>query len=178
MKHLSKLYSGKNIITGMLIYGVGDTIAALLAGEFVLSRLLGMSFVGALIYSVEIPHYFRWVEKRTAKGVDIEVSRLGSELFLSSIPRSLFKTFLALLYFNPLWIMRHFLFIALFTGEIHSIFFSLFSIALNSFLIAIPVTITANFIIQNIIELKHRFIASALFSCAMAIYYPLMLLLE
>ena len=76
----------QDIVTGMLIYGVGDTIAALLSGEFVLLRLIGMSFVGALIYGAEIPHYFRWVDKRTQDHKDQEVHLRNSEGKRKNLP--------------------------------------------------------------------------------------------
>jgi len=177
----SKIYQRKDIITGMLIYGVGDTIAALLSGEFVLLRLIGMSFVGALIYGAEIPYYFRWVDKRTQNHKAQEKNLKSSEgkhknLLVLRQPwkRSLHRTLLAMLYFNPLWVMRHLVFITLFSGAIDSVSLSLFHVALHSFLIAIPITATANLFIQNIIPLTYRFMASAFFSCSMAIYYPLM----
>ena len=178
MTPFSKIYQPKDIITGMLIYGVGDTIAALLSGEFVLLRLIGMSFVGALIYGAEIPHYFRWVDKRTqdhkAHLKSSEGKRENPPVFPQRWKRSLHRTLLAMLYFNPLWIMRHLVFIALFSGAFGSVSLSLFYVALHSFLIAIPITATANLFIQNSIPLTYRFMASAFFSCGMAIYYPLM----
>ena len=167
----------------MLIYGVGDTIAALLSGEFFLLRLIGMSFVGALIYGAEIPNYFRWVEKATQdhkyqeKNLkSSEGKRKGFSLLRQPWQGSLHRTLLAMLYFNPLWVMRHLVFIALFNGAVDSVSvsLSLFYVALHSFLIAIPITATANLFIQNIIPLTYRFMASAFFSCSMAIYYPLM----
>ncbi|MCK5821121.1 MAG: hypothetical protein KAH17_04515, partial [Bacteroidales bacterium] len=42
-----------------------------------------------------------------------------------------------------------------------------------SFLVNIPISIVANYIIQNIIHLKWRFFSSAAFSALMAIYYAL-----
>lgn len=177
----SKIYQRKDIVTGMLIYGVGDTIAALLSGEFFLLRTLGMSVVGALIYGAEIPHYFRWVDKRTQDHKDQKEHLKSSERKRKNFPllrqpwkRALHRTLLATLYFNPLWVMRHLVFIALFSGVVDSVSLSLFYVALHSFLIAIPITATANLFIQNIIPLTYRFMASAVFSCSMAIYYPLM----
>jgi len=169
MKRLNNsVYRRNDVLTGMVVYGVGDTIAALLAGDFVLFRLLGMSAVGALLYSAEIPNYFRWVEKVTSRKVQ----------------HSVYRTLLAMLYFNPLWVARHLLFIKFFSEgggfiqeEAFAALYEVFVIALNSFLIAIPITVTVNMLIQNGLVLKYRFIASALFSCAMAVYYPLMSLL-
>ena len=62
-RNILKLYSVNNIITGALIYGMGDTIASLVLVQFNLHELsllrcLGMSLIGALLYSIEIPHIF------------------------------------------------------------------------------------------------------------------------
>ena len=153
-----RLYTRRNLLVGLLVYGIGDALAALLSGHVSVSRLLGMMLVGALVYGAEIPHYFGWVE-RTTRG-------------LSSGNRLLVRTALALLYFNPLWVARHLLFIALFgsgTVDCH-----LLTLAWQSFVRALPLTICANVIIQNVISLPHRFLASALFSGFMAVCYPLL----
>lgn len=86
---------------------------------------------------------------------------------------TLAKTVLAVLYFNPLWIARHLLFIKLFSGQFEGIGFNLMQIALWSFLVNIPISFIANYVIQNRIKLKWRFLGSATFSALMAIYYAL-----
>lgn len=156
----SQLYTKRDLVTGLFIYGVGDAIAALLSDAFSTQRLLGMALVGALLYGLEIPRYFHWVANKTRA--------------LSKTKGALARTLLAMLYFNPLWVARHLAFITLLNGE--SLSSSLPSLALQSFLSAMPITITANMLIQNVVPLKNRFIASALFSCCMAIYYPLVAL--
>jgi len=153
------VFSRQNILKGAIIYSIGDTIAALFLGEFLLTRLLGMIFVGATFYAFEIPNYFAWIEKTTAayKG------------FLLSI----YKTALAILYFNPLWIARHLLFILVFSNKFGDVSWDLLRVALLSFLVNIPISLIANFIIQNKMPYKWRFFASAIFSALMAIYYAL-----
>lgn len=151
------LYTVKSILTGLLIYGIGDGIAALLVGEFSFQRIIGMALIGAFLYGLEIPHYFQWVESKTQS---IE----GWSLIAA-------KTTLAMLYFNPLWVARHLAFIMLLNG--YPVSGDIIMVALHSFLTALPITILANVIIQNVIHLKHRFMASAMFSCSMAIIYPL-----
>jgi hypothetical protein len=156
-------YSKHNIIRGALIYSAGDTIAALLLHSFSWERLLGMMLVGATFYAFEIPNYFSWIEKKVK----------GQSAYRSS----LFKTGLAVLYFNPLWIARHLLFIMIFSGQIQQVSWDLLRIASLSFLVNIPISIIANFIIQNKITLKWRFLASAIFSALMAIYYAMSIVL-
>jgi len=156
-------YSKQNILRGAIIYASGDTIAAFLLNAFSWERLVGMVVVGATFYAFEIPNYFNWIEKRVK----------GEKGFRTS----LYKTALAVLYFNPLWIARHLFFILLFTGQIHEISWDLLRIASWSFLVNIPISLVANFIIQNKISLKWRFLASAIFSALMAIYYALSIVL-
>ena len=118
-----------------------------------------MLLVGATIYAFEIPNYFDWIVKKTEH--------------LKGLKATLFKTGLAILYFNPLWIARHLFFIKLFSGEFESINWSLIEIAFWSFLANILISFFANYIVQNKFKLKWRFLASAIFSAIMAIYYAL-----
>ena len=118
-----------------------------------------MILVGATIYAFEIPNYFTWIDKKTKQ--------------LSGIKKTLTKTSLAVAYFNPLWIFRHLAFIKLFSGNFNNINFNLLEIAFLSFLVNIPISFLANYIIQNNIKLNWRFISSAIFSAIMAIYYAL-----
>ena len=116
-------------------------------------------FIGATIYAFEIPNYFAWIDVKTSS--------------FNGIKQTLANTGLAILYFNPLWIFRHLAFIKLFAGKFEEINSSLLEIAFLSFIVNIPISFIANYIIQNRIKLDWRFIASAIFSALMAIYYAL-----
>jgi len=118
-----------------------------------------MVLVGATVYAFEIPNYFDWIVKKTEH--------------LKGIKATLTKTGLAILYFNPLWIARHLVFIKLFSGQLESIGWSLLEIAFWSFVANILISFIANYIIQNRFKLKWRFLGSAIFSALMAIYYAL-----
>jgi uncharacterized membrane protein YvlD (DUF360 family) len=83
------------------------------------------------------------------------------------------KAAIVLLYFNPLWIARHLCLLLIFSGNFSQINFNILKVGLFSFLINIPISILANYYIQNKILLKDRFIASAIFSGLMAIYYSM-----
>ncbi|WP_204336750.1 hypothetical protein [Cryomorpha ignava] len=120
---------------------------------------MGIMLVGATLYAFEIPNYFAWIEKRT--------------LSLSGIKKTLAKTGLAIAYFNPIWIFRHLAFIKLFSGNYAQINGNLLRIAFWSFLLNIPISFLANYLIQNKVKLDWRFIASAIFSAIMAVYYAL-----
>ncbi len=118
-----------------------------------------MVLIGATVYAFEIPNYFKWIDQKTKA--------------LSGIKLTLTKTALAIAYFNPLWIWRHLVFIKLFSGNLEEINFNLLIIACLSFLVNIPISFVANYLIQNKIKLNWRFLASATFSALMAIYYAL-----
>jgi hypothetical protein len=157
------IYTPKNILRGTLIYSSGDTVAALLTGDFSWQRWLAVAIAGATFYAFEIPNYFQWIERRTAH--------------LQGMKAALVKTALALVYFNPLWIARHMAIIRLASPGGEPPGWDLISIAGWSFLVNIPVSFAANYLIQNLIMLRWRFVASAVFSALMAIYYALSLLL-
>jgi len=148
--------SRADILRGLTIYSSGDSIAALLLGQFSWHRLVGMAFVGATVYAVEIPNVFRWIDRVA-----------GEPGLITSVKR----TALALLYFNPVWIARHLFFIRLFSGDWHDVGWHLLRLGLLAFLANIPISLVANYLIQNAIPLRWRFLASAIFSALMAVYY-------
>lgn len=157
MKFLPSVKDARN---GAIIYAAGDTIAAIILGQFSLLRLVGMMLIGSTIYATEIPTYFRWIDRRTAnleRGLRYAITR----------------TILALLYFNPLWIARHLAFIALLNCDWHSINAGLMQAAFMSWLVNIPLSTIGNAIIQIKLPLRWRFVGSAVFSGIMAIYYAI-----
>ncbi len=155
--------SKKDIFSGLLIYSIGDTIAAVILDQFLWLRLLGICVVGACLYAVEIPNYFRWIDQQSSSNVTTP----------TAFKKSCRRTILALLYFNPLWIARHLFFINLFSQNWAHLNWALFIIGLKSFFVNIPLSVTANYLIQNKIRYSCRFISSAIFSSLMAIYYAL-----
>ena len=158
--YLSLEYKLSNIIRGGIIYCGGDTVAALILGEFAMIRMLSMLVIGSTIYAFEIPNYFKWIDKKT--------------IALSGLKKALTKTGLALLYFNPLWIARHLFFIQVSMLQWQEIsVVSLINIGFYSFLVNIPIAIIANYLIQNKVNVNWRFMASAIFSALMAIYYAM-----
>ncbi|MFT4660374.1 MAG: hypothetical protein ACI8XB_000642 [Patiriisocius sp.] len=151
------IYTRSNIINGALIYAIGDTLASFILDEFSVYRIFGMLILGATIYAFEIPNYYNWIERKTEH-------LLGAK-------KTWAKTGWATVYFNPLWVARHLLFIKLFAGQFEQINMNLLEIAWLSFLFNIPISIIGNYIIQNKISLDWRFFASSVFSAIMAIYY-------
>ncbi len=121
--------------------------------------MLGVAFIGATLYTFEIPNYFRWINSHTAT--------------LSGISAGIRRAILGVIYFNPLWIARHIALIQICSGNVDAISWELLNIGLWSFIVNLPLGMTANFFIQNKIPLKGRFLASSLFSALMAVYYAL-----
>lgn len=148
-----------NSIKGGLIYLAGDSIAALLSNELDWLRAAGILFVGATLYAFEIPNYFNWIDKKMSGKIGLKFSIIRATLSMA--------------FFNPLWIARHILFIKLFTLQFEQIGWNLIWIGTISFVVNVPISLGANYIIQNKISLENRFIASAIFSGIMAVYYSL-----
>lgn len=155
---MKSLLTKRNSLHGAIIYSLGDSCAALLTGEFQVSRLVGMMLLGGSLYAIEIPLYFAWLKHR-----------FGKQGFVNGIKRAL----LAQAFFNPLWIARHLAFINFFSGQFAAIQWNLIGIGLDSFMQILPVTLLVNYVIQNFIPHSWRFFASAGFSTLMAIYYAL-----
>lgn len=149
----------QDIITGAVFYTVGDTIAALLSDEFSWLRMLGMVFIGGVLYAWEIPAYFRFIDRLSGR----------FEGWKSSVLRMV----MAQVYFNPIWIFRHLAMIKLLLLRTDLLNSELLTIAWYSFLWNIPVSLFANYVIQNIVREKYRFLANAIFSGMMAVYYAL-----
>lgn len=137
----------------------GDTAAALISDEASLVRSIGMFFIGSTLYATEIRAYFSWIEKRVNT--------------MSGFRKTISKTLMAIIYFNPLWIARHLCFVYLLSGRADLITFHIAGVALIAFAVNIPVSIIGNYLIQNKIHLEYRFWSSAAFSGLMAVYYSM-----
>ena len=149
------IFKQSESIKGALTFGVFDTIAALILGEFSWLRMVGMSLIGASIYAIEIPSFFAWIQ--------------GKSQSMSAVKGNWYKTFMTVAYFNPLWIARHMCFIYLLNQQ--TITWGVMGAAWQSFLYGMPVSIVANYLIQNHTPMQHRFLVSSLFSGCMAIFY-------
>lgn len=143
----------RTALRGGLIYCGGDSAATLIAGEFLYGRALGLFLTGSLLYAWEIGAYFAWIERRAEQ--------------------PWLRALLAQAWFNPLWIARHLLLIRVFSGRWQAIDWDLLQIAWSSFWHIVPIGLLMNYLIQNRIALKWRFLASATYSALMAIYLAL-----
>ncbi|MBD3367580.1 MAG: hypothetical protein GF405_05345 [Candidatus Eisenbacteria bacterium] len=153
-------YEKRDVLFGLVVYAAGDTVATLILGTYDPVRMLGMMLVGATIYAFEIPNYCERIE-------------ICSNQVCGPVRGALAKTGLALLYFNPLWIARHLLFIAIFSGNWSDVGLPILMTALISWVVNIPISITGNAVIQLAIPLRWRFLGSAVFSALLAVYYAL-----
>jgi hypothetical protein len=154
-------FFGRDRWTGLIAYPAGDTIAQIIMGDPALLRVAAMAIVGGPVYAFEIPRWFAWIDRR--------------------FPQWWARTIAAIVYFNPLWIARHLLVITLSTaGERltetefwRSAIVDALSTGTRSFAGAIVLSAISNYLIQNPVPLRHRFLASAIFSGLMAVYYAL-----
>lgn len=151
----------KNQIRGLIIYPLGDSIAQVILGDVNYWRIGILALVGCFLYSFEIGKWFSYIDKK--------------------FKNPLLKTSLAVIYFNPLWIARHFLFIELATRpelftdthDFGQLLVKVIGAGTRSFMGAILVSLPVNYYIQNKAPLKNRFLLSATFSALMGIYYAL-----
>jgi hypothetical protein len=150
--------SWQNALRGALVYTSGDTAAALLLDQFTAARMFGIMLVGSTLYAVEIPAYFRWVERG-----------FGG----AGWRRAIGKALLAQAFFNPLWIARHLALVKCFGGHFDEIDGRLLVTATESFLHMLPVGVVMNYLIQNRVPLSWRFFASACYSAVTTLYFAL-----
>lgn len=150
----------KDILWGGIILAVSDGFAAYLTGGFSWIRFFGLLVIGSTLYAVEIPTFFAWLEKYT-------------KAHYTSLKRKIIKAVAVVIFFNPIWLFRHFAFIDVFTGQFDLINLHLLQTASLSYLVNIPMSLIGNYIIQNVIALNWRFIASSIYSAIMIIYFAL-----
>ncbi len=152
-------FSKRNAVQSALIYSSGDAIAALILSSWSFERMIGIAIIGGTLYALEIPNYFHWIHTRTEA--------------LNKFPAAVQRTIYAMLYFNPIWIARHLAFVQIFSGQTFQLSWTLFWTGYNSFAVNIPVTVVINYLIQNRVPIRRRFLTSSIFSGVMAIYYAM-----
>jgi len=147
-----------NVVTGAILFAAGDSIGTLISGDFLYQRMLGMMLLGGSLYAWEIPVYFAHLQRRFNK---------------QGYPNAFQRTLAAGLFFNPLWIARHLLFIKLFSGQWQTISLDILVIATESFVFCFPFSLLANYLIQNVISFRWRFFVSSIYSALTVIYFAL-----
>nr|VFK19071.1 MAG: hypothetical protein BECKLPF1236A_GA0070988_102144 [Candidatus Kentron sp. LPFa]VFK35045.1 MAG: hypothetical protein BECKLPF1236C_GA0070990_103265 [Candidatus Kentron sp. LPFa] len=131
------------MLQGGIAYSVGNTIATLILGGFSIYRMIGIMFAGGILYAIEIPNYFRWIDDRIMND--------------ASLIASLKKTILVIFYFNPIWITRHLFFINFFSWNWHQINLELIIMGTLSFIASLPISLAVNYINKNKLPYHWRF---------------------
>jgi len=173
----------REMLRGALIYSLGDTAGMLIRGEFVLTRALALALIGGTLYAREVPAWFRWIDRRfpresaadgrgAGRAGDASGDASGAASGAGVLARWR-RALAALLYFNPLWIARHLLFLKLGAGLWSEITPALLLVGARSFAVNLPLTALGNYVIQNRLPARQRFAASAIFSSLMAVSYAL-----
>lgn len=167
-----------------VLYPAGDLIAQCIIGEFSLNRLLALSLIGGLVYQYEVPLWFRWLDHR--RFTDMQLQRFPLLKHLTLPQDDLHRlgwfgrTLGAMVYFSPVWIVRHMLVLKIATTPWAQIAWAssinlLWSASCKSFLVNMPFSLLGNYMIQAKMPLKYRFLGSiimtGLFSIAYALAY-------
>src|SRR5579885_1334212 len=161
----------QSFLVGLLVYPLGDLSAQLILGQVDLLRLLIVALVGATLYRFEVPRWFAWLDRIAISQSTVVRFPVLRRLVArpaqadSGMPLNwLGRTLLAMAYFNPLWIARHIFFIRLPGNLLH---FSLGAALLaaiaagaKSFLVNAPFAVLGNYIVQNHITRKWRFLGN------------------
>lgn len=138
---------------------MADLLVQLSMHEFNAMRLVTVALAGGLVYRREIPTWFLQLDLANLSGVG--------------------RTIGSLVYFNPLWIARHMLFIKIATSswaEITSgaLVFVALLIGIKSFLLNLPLSFAGNYIIQTKLPVDIRYLGSIVLSGLLAIIYAMM----
>ena len=150
--------SRQDVITGAVLFATGDSIGTLLTGDFLYQRMLAMLVLGGSLYAWEIPSYFGFLQRR-----------FNQPGYLDALKRTLS----AALFFNPLWIARHMIFLKLFAGEWAAVSPDILVLATHAFIYCFPVSLLVNYIILNVISYRWRFFSSSIYSALTVIYFAL-----
>jgi hypothetical protein len=174
----------RNIIEGLLVYGLGDLLAQIILGTPSLIRTIGVALIGSSIYALEVPLWFRMIEGTFCLASDkIRACQMFQEPDRQNICHLDYKgrTLMAMSYFNPIWIARHMFFLSLLISLSNGtafispfrIFVNLIPVAAKSFLFCIPITVIGNYLVQNRIKMRYRLIGSAILSAICVFWFAI-----
>ncbi len=173
-----------NYLIGGAIFALGDLIAQITNHDISLTRVLGIFLIASTLYALELDNYFKFLANWKSPKPFLSTllwDSLGEGYKLNWLGR----TIGAILFFNPLWIARHFLFIDLFRDNFRGLIscihlncpvdlLSLLNTSTKSFILGIPLAFIGNYVVQVKVPLKYRFIGSSILSLLFAIYYGIM----
>ncbi len=167
------------ILIPILVYPAGDFIAQIILQDFNVYRLLSLLFLAVAFYQWEIPMFFKWIASYEVSEDDYKKLSLFKFMFNSDRKfNAVGTTTLSTLYFNPLWIARHMFFITIGASlfavtDIKGELLSTVLLGAKSFMATLPVALIGNYIIQNKLSFKQRFLGSAVLSGMLAIAYAI-----
>jgi hypothetical protein len=168
----------RDAIVGWTVYPLGDLVAQLIGGHVQWQRLVVMAIAGGVIYRFEVPRWFRLLDR-----FEFDEATVARKRFARLLARPdrhlnwIGRTLGAILYFNPLWIARHMLFIRLAADPaslLHgAAYLATLTAACKSFVVNLPISLAGNYLIQMRVPLRWRFLASSIFSAMLATAYAL-----
>lgn len=170
-----------NLLIGWVLYPLGDLVGQLIMGEFSALRVLVVMLVGGIFYRLEIPFWFRKLESLEISSSSMEkfsilklITGKGEPVRLNWLG----KTIGATLYFNPLWMARHMFFIICATTPLNDIevgqaIEQSLRTGTMSFFTNLPITVIANYLIQEHLPLKRRFLGSAILTTVLTVKYAI-----
>ncbi len=168
----------RDAVVEWTVYPLGDLVAQLISGHVQWQRLVVMAIAGGLVYRYEVPAWFRNLDRFEFSPLTLDRSRLARA---TASPDGhlnwLGRTLGAILYFNPLWVARHLIFIRLGSDPaslLHaSSYLAAVTIGIKSFLVNLPISFAGNYVIQMCLPLRWRFLGSSIFSAILATAYAL-----
>lgn len=171
-----------NHLIGWFVYPAGDLVGQLILGDVNVLRVAVLMLAGGLFYRLEIPAWFRLLDSLSPDRQTI-IKHSALPLFTKvegdTVKLNWFgRTVGAMVYFNPLWIARHMLFISLVTTSFAEVSWwkyvgSVLSAGAISFLTNFPFSLVGNYLIQVRVPLRGRFFGSALLTTLLTIKYAI-----
>lgn len=166
----------RNRIVGWTIYALGDLVAQIITGDIELRRMVVLAFAGGMIYRFEVPWWFEELDSFEAGPLWRERFRFffNDDGSLNALGRTLGS----MLYFNPLWIARHMLFIRLAVDPQSVAHFGrtlaeVLALGAKSFIVNLPISLIGTYNVQMHVPLSWRFVAGSGLSAVLAIAYAL-----
>lgn len=167
-----------DIFVGLMMYPMGDLIGQVITGDISLWRTIAVALIGAFLYRLEIPRWFAYLDHLRWNNRGSSPLTMITRLDQDGTRRLnwLGKTGGAMLYFNPLWIARHVFIITLATTAWAELTLTValwqaLSVGLKSFITNLPFSIAGNFIVQQCLPLRFRFMGSATLTMLFTIKY-------
>ena len=173
---------------GWVLYPLGDLIGQIIMDDVNPIRYITVMIAGGIIYRFEIPRWFHFLDSFRLS-VDTELrypilKRLVHEDETGLRFNWLGKTLGAALYFNPLWIARHLFFIKVATlitpgmnwysdVDFIAVLITALKSGTISFFTNLPIALIGNYLIQERMNLRYRFVGSAVLTTVLNAKYAI-----